>query len=118
MAYIEAELKKRRAKDGAASSGDGGENFDAEREIRALDPRDELFRVAEKYRFQNSQPSDEGNVATSSAMLTAIPEVDLGIELVARFAIVPKSKADAMHFTLFLLHSFLPISNRFPSQTQ
>lgn len=76
MAFIEKELKKRRGQE----SGE----FDAEKEMQKLDPRDELFRVAEKYRIQKPNV-DEGNVATSSAMLTAIPEVDLGIESVQGF---------------------------------
>ena len=76
MAYIERELQKRRAADG---SGASGEPMDTEKELAALDPRDELYQVAEKYKVHN-KPVQEGNVATSAAMLTAIPEVDLGID--------------------------------------
>ena len=71
MAYIERELKKRRGQE----SGE----FDAEKEMQNLDPHDELFKVAEQYRTK-SKPLEEGNVTTSAAMLTAIPEVDLGID--------------------------------------
>lgn len=71
MAYIERELKKRRGQE----SGE----FDAEKELQTLDPHDDLFKVAERYRTK-SKPLDEGDVTTSAAMLTAIPEVDLGID--------------------------------------
>ena len=71
MAYIERELAKRRGQE----SG----QIDTEKELQALDPRDELYKVAEKYRI-HKRPVDEGNVTTSSAMLTAIPEIDLGID--------------------------------------
>ena len=71
MAYIERELAKRRGQE----SGE----IDTEKELQALDPRDELFKVAEKYKIYK-KPVDEGNVTTSSAMLTAIPEIDLGID--------------------------------------
>lgn len=73
MAYIERELKKRRGQE-------AGADFDAEKELAALDPRDELFKVAEKYLIEPKRDEEEGNVATSSAMLTSIPEVDLGID--------------------------------------
>jgi hypothetical protein len=71
MAFIERELQKRRGQE-------GGE-IDTEKELQALDPTDELYKVAERYRTK-SKPQEEGNVATSAAMLTAIPEVDLGID--------------------------------------
>jgi hypothetical protein len=89
MTYIESELKKRRG---------GDANFDTDKEIAKLDPRDELYRVAERYRVKQTSyaliyfrppaslpilpfcRTQEGNVTLSSAMLTGIPEVDLGIE--------------------------------------
>ena len=73
MAYIEEELRKRK--------GDGAD-FDAEQEMRSLDPRDALYQVAEKFKVAKKAVA-EGNVTLSSAMLTAIPEVDLGIEFVS-----------------------------------
>ncbi|KAI5475547.1 hypothetical protein MNV49_001180 [Pseudohyphozyma bogoriensis] len=69
MAYIEAELQKRK----------GTSDFDTTAEIQSLDPRDALYKVAEKYRIQKKEV-EEGNVTLSTAMLTAIPEVDLGID--------------------------------------
>lgn len=70
MAYIEAELQKRKGP---------GEVLDTDKEIRSLDPRDELYKIAEKYKSEK-KPVVEGNVTLSAAMLTAIPEVDLGIK--------------------------------------
>lgn len=45
MAFIEDELKKRRANSGL------GEDFDTAKEIKKLDPRDELYSIAEQYRI-------------------------------------------------------------------
>lgn len=72
MAYIEEELRKRKGEN---------EPIDVEKEVASLDPRDALYQVAEKYRIEKKQV-EEGNVTLSAAMLTAIPEVDLGIECV------------------------------------
>jgi hypothetical protein len=45
MTYIETELKRRRG---------GNADFDTEKEIAKLDPRDELYRVAERYRVRQT----------------------------------------------------------------
>lgn len=102
MAYIEEEMRKRRA----AAAGDGTSSSDAAPAASASDvaavlsnPEDELYKVAEKYtRLQaearnaaaanrliadRSRPDDEdgeGSVGLSSAMLSGIPEVELGME--------------------------------------
>lgn len=48
-----------------------------------LDPYAELFRMTERYKSQpEKKDKEEGNVTNSLAMLTAIPEVDLGMEYV------------------------------------
>lgn len=70
MAYIEDELRKRK---GQSTS------LDSESERRALDPREELYTIAAEYKVAKAR-TEEGNVQLSTAMLTAIPEVDLGIE--------------------------------------
>ena len=70
MAYIEEELRKRKP---------SSETTEPSKEVRSLDPRDALYNVGEKYRVEKKQ-QEEGNVMLSAAMLTAIPEVDLGIE--------------------------------------
>ena len=47
------------------------------------DPLAEVFRITEKYKAQTQKKEqEEGSVTNSLAMLTAIPEVDLGMEYV------------------------------------
>ena len=46
------------------------------------DPYAELFRLTDKYKANAQKKEEEGNVTNSLAMLTAIPEVDLGMECV------------------------------------
>lgn len=71
MAYIEENIKSRR----------GGRDTSAEAESsRPLDPQEELYRLPDKYKLQHGKPQEDGNVSNSVAMLTAIPEVDLGME--------------------------------------
>ncbi|BGP22530.1 hypothetical protein Rt10032_c07g3008 [Rhodotorula toruloides] len=83
LAYIEAELAKKRG-EASGSSADPSSN-----PSRPHDPRDELYRVAEKYRFaditeqegkKKERDEEEGNVTLSTGMLMGIPEVDLGID--------------------------------------
>jgi hypothetical protein len=72
MAFIETELAKRR-----------GEQVDDDGTQKGpIDPHDELYSIAERYRLEQKkvQEEDEGNVTTSLGMLTSIPEVDLGME--------------------------------------
>ncbi|KDN51234.1 hypothetical protein RSAG8_00863, partial [Rhizoctonia solani AG-8 WAC10335] len=71
MKYIEEELEKRRGTPNGPTSG-GNAN--------SSDPYAELFRISEKYKLQKKQELEEGSVTNSSAMLTAIPEVDLGMD--------------------------------------
>lgn len=72
MEYIEAELQKRK------NEADGGQ-VDVAAALQSLDPRDALYQINEKYKLSKLEV-EEGNIQTSAAMLTAIPEVDLGIE--------------------------------------
>jgi hypothetical protein len=46
----------------------------------ALDPLEELYKMAHKYKWNLEQAQEEGNVVNSMGMLTSIPEVDLGME--------------------------------------
>ena len=66
MAYIEAELAKKRGGQDATASSDSSA-------AKPFDPRDELKGKLEK-------EEEEGNVTLSTGMLMGIPEVDLGIE--------------------------------------
>ena len=47
LAFIETELRKRR--------GDDGQAIDAEKELRSLDPRDELYKIAEKFDIERKR---------------------------------------------------------------
>lgn len=70
MAYIEENMKLRR-----------GDRQEEARDEGPLDPYAELFRSAGKTKAkQEKKEQEEGNVTNSLAMLTAIPEVDLGME--------------------------------------
>ncbi|GAA5914102.1 telomere length and silencing 1 family protein [Sporobolomyces salmoneus] len=79
MAYIEAELAKKRGQDTSSTPASQ----------KPYDPRDELYKVAEKYKFKDveeklkgklEKEEEEGNVTLSTGMLMGIPEVDLGID--------------------------------------
>lgn len=74
MAYIEEGLKKKR--------GERGIKDDDPKEDTPYDPLEELFKVGDRYKLQPKATDEEGNVTNSAAMLTAIPEVDLGMEYV------------------------------------
>ncbi|CUA69376.1 hypothetical protein RSOLAG22IIIB_03899 [Rhizoctonia solani] len=71
MKYIEEELEKRRGTPNGSTNGGNASSSD---------PYAELFRISEKYKLQKKQELEEGSVTNSSAMLTAIPEVDLGMD--------------------------------------
>ncbi|WWC60984.1 uncharacterized protein I303_103561 [Kwoniella dejecticola CBS 10117] len=77
MAYIEAELAKKR---GEAIADDNTKSGVKE----AFDPQAELYKIAEKYKVgektKKTNQDDEGNVTNSLGMLTSIPEVDLGMD--------------------------------------
>jgi len=70
MAYIEENMKLRHG---------SGEDEAAKGKSKKYDPQEELFRMPDKYKPENKK-GDEGNVINSVAMLTAIPEVDLGMD--------------------------------------
>jgi hypothetical protein len=74
MAYIEEGLKKRR--------GERGIKDDEPLEDTPYDPLEELFRIGDRHKLQKKVADEEGSVTNSTAMLTAIPEVDLGMEYV------------------------------------
>lgn len=75
MAYIEEGIKKRRGEQGIKDDDDDEAPVDA-----PYDPHEELFKIDERYRIERKIVDEEGNVTNSVAMLTAIPEVDLGME--------------------------------------
>ncbi|KAI5119607.1 hypothetical protein M0805_005777 [Coniferiporia weirii] len=71
MAYIEENMKTRRG-----VPEDDGE----EESSKPVDPQEELYRFPDKYKTRNIKPQEEGSVTNSLSMLTAIPEVDLGMD--------------------------------------
>ncbi len=73
MAYIEENLKIRsKPRDESEQKEDG-----------PIDPHEALYRVADRWKVDKQKPTpDEGSVTNSLTMLTAIPEVDLGMEYV------------------------------------
>ncbi|RUS29129.1 hepatocellular carcinoma-associated antigen 59-domain-containing protein [Jimgerdemannia flammicorona] len=76
MTYIETELKRRRGQ----SVEPKEEEEEEEEEAGFKDIYDELYQVPEHLKVE-AKPVAEGNVQWSTQMLTAIPEVDLGIDV-------------------------------------
>ena len=68
MAYIEENMKLKR-----------GAKAEEEAEQGPADLYAELFRLTDKHKDAQKK-EEEGSVTNSLAMLTAIPEVDLGME--------------------------------------
>lgn len=73
MAYIEENLKVRsRPKEDSDDEGKA-----------PPDPQEALYNIADRWKVEKQRPTtDVGNVSNSMTMLTAIPEVDLGMEYV------------------------------------
>jgi hypothetical protein len=72
MAYIEENLKVR-----------GKPRDEDEANTGPADPQEALYRIADRWKVEKQKPTpDDGSVTNSMTMLTAIPEVDLGMECV------------------------------------
>lgn len=72
MAYIEENLKIRsRPRDDSEGKDKG-----------PVDPQEALYQLADRWKVDKQKPTDDGSVTNSISMLTAIPEVDLGMECV------------------------------------
>lgn len=70
MAYIEENLKIR------SHPRDESEDKD-----KPLDPQEALYQISDRWKVEQQKPTaDDGSVTNSISMLTAIPEVDLGME--------------------------------------
>lgn len=67
MNYIEENMRKRRGE------------VEEDEEEKPYDPHEELFRIDTTVP-PSRKKGEEGSVGNSLAMLTAIPEVDLGME--------------------------------------
>ncbi|KAH9482490.1 Telomere length and silencing protein 1-like protein [Psilocybe cubensis] len=71
MAYIEENLKIR--------SKPREESDDEDK--RPIDPQEALYNIADRWKVEKQKPTtDVGSVTNSLTMLTAIPEVDLGMD--------------------------------------
>lgn len=69
MAYIEDNLKVRsRPKEDA--------------KVTPADPQEVLYQITDRWKLEKQKAVQEGSVTNSLSMLTAIPEVDLGMECV------------------------------------
>lgn len=73
MAYIEENLKVRSKPKDDEQDTEG-----------PSDPQEALYRIVDKFKVNKEAKAkgDEGSVTNSLTMLTAIPEVDLGMECV------------------------------------
>ena len=60
-----------------------GADDDEEGASKPANAQDDLYRMMEQFKAQGGKKAEEGNVTNSLAMLTAIPEVDLGMECVS-----------------------------------
>ena len=71
MAYIEENLKVR-----SKPREDSDDEDNAH-----VDPQEALYNIADRWKVEKQKPTtDVGSVTNSLTMLTAIPEVDLGME--------------------------------------
>ncbi|CAA7260132.1 unnamed protein product [Cyclocybe aegerita] len=70
MAYIEENLKVR-----------SRPREESDEEEAAVDPQEALYNIADRWKVEKQKPTtDVGSVTNSMSMLTAIPEVDLGMD--------------------------------------
>ncbi|KAF8213966.1 hepatocellular carcinoma-associated antigen 59-domain-containing protein, partial [Mycena galopus ATCC 62051] len=69
MAYIEENLKVR------------GRPREEDEKKGPADPQEALYQIADRWKIEKQKPTpDDGSVTNSLTMLTAIPEVDLGMD--------------------------------------
>ncbi|KAJ7213712.1 hepatocellular carcinoma-associated antigen 59-domain-containing protein [Mycena haematopus] len=69
MAYIEENLKVR------------GKPREEDEKKGPADPQEALYQIADRWKVEKQKPTlDDGSVTNSLSMLTAIPEVDLGMD--------------------------------------
>ncbi|KAG6845428.1 hypothetical protein H0H87_009335 [Tephrocybe sp. NHM501043] len=69
MAYIEENLKIR-----------SKPREDSDDEKGPPDPQEALYNLADRWKVDKQKPTEDGSVTNSLTMLTAIPEVDLGMD--------------------------------------
>jgi hypothetical protein len=98
MAYIEENMKLRRglAEQSADSSAGASTSTTAQPGSNAQAQDDLFSNLDSRYKVQR-KPGEEGSVTNSLSMLTAIPEVDLGME----YAPLPSSNLYSPSSTFF-----------------
>ncbi|KAK0499736.1 hepatocellular carcinoma-associated antigen 59-domain-containing protein [Armillaria luteobubalina] len=70
MAYIEENLKIR-----------SHPRDESEDKNKPMDPQEALYHISDRWKVEQQKPTaDDGSVTNSISMLTAIPEVDLGMD--------------------------------------
>ena len=60
-----------------------------EKKQEPLDPQEALYHLSDKWNLNKQTHPEDGSVTNSMTMLTAIPEVDLGMECVPSLPISP-----------------------------
>jgi len=89
MAYIEENLKIR-----------SKPREDSDEEDHVPDPQEALYNIADRWKVEKQKPTtDVGSVTNSLTMLTAIPEVDLGMECVIK-------TLDVIRFWYLILYQY------------
>ncbi|CDS07858.1 hypothetical protein LRAMOSA01807 [Lichtheimia ramosa] len=82
MAYIEEEMRKRRGENKMANAPGASSKGAVEQRKRdgPVDIYEELYQIPDRLKV-GQKPVEEGSMQLSTQMLTAIPEVDLGIDV-------------------------------------
>ncbi|KAJ1922356.1 hypothetical protein H4219_000218 [Mycoemilia scoparia] len=107
MSYIEENVKKHREsvqdKNKSDSHGnekkDGGadpaKDHDKEDRGASKDLKEDIYQIPDHLRLTSEKPVKEGNLSLSTAMLTSIPEVDLGMDTrIKNIEMTEKAKRD------------------------
>ena len=95
MAYIEENMKVRRGSAQPSDESPGASTTPGAQP--GGNAQDDLFNNLDPRYKVERKPGEEGSVTNSLSMLTAIPEVDLGMEYVP-----PSSNTLPLSFTLLL----------------
>jgi hypothetical protein len=108
MAYIEENMKLRRARERQSTDTDVDAPSTAVAGARPNkgNAQDDVFdKLDPRYKVER-KVGEEGSVTNSLAMLSAIPEVDLGMECVPIFPSFPPRTSDVInHLSPFSIHT-------------
>jgi hypothetical protein len=84
LAYIEENMKLRRGRAQQSTDPDSDADPEGSKQEDLFSNLDPRYKVERK-------PGEEGSVTNSLSMLTAIPEVDLGMEYASLNSLLPSS---------------------------